>query len=203
MEVLVNGKREDNDTNKSIELASRTAAEKKTKHLVRCFLHEDTALGTRTDFFLIFHAILLEAYFSAGRRQDWNSLAISVLGFICAFLWLGVGFRQRINHLRNKEALRSQSGDISPEIASIETEAYDNRDKQPWFMRWAIATLAFAVVIPLAVMLLWTIIVLHDDKMKAAHSIPLPAGCYLLVAVAVVVVSLMLFFKWWKPGYKA
>lgn len=59
------------------------------KVVVETFRHEDNALAQRTDWFLIFHAILLEAYFAAvDKKPVYATFAIALFGFTCAFLWL-------------------------------------------------------------------------------------------------------------------
>jgi hypothetical protein len=172
--------------------------DKRTELRAEGFRHEDNALGNRTDFFLIFHAILLEAYFS-GDKPPWVAIAISLFGFTCAFLWLSIGFRQRVNHQFAIEVLK-QDWLVSRDFACIQKGIGNIREKQSTFFKWAIATSAFAVVIPLAATILWAIIVIQDKQVKA-HSIQLSSGYILLTVVVIVAVILMWLLMTWKPKF--
>jgi hypothetical protein len=57
------------------------------------FNHEASRTHDRTDWFLIFHAILLEAYF--GSKPPFSIPVVGSVGVIMAFLWLMTGIRQR------------------------------------------------------------------------------------------------------------
>src|SRR5260221_10798384 len=50
--------------------------------------YEDETLAQRTDWFLIFHAILLEAFFAAVSPSHLRQLPIALFGFLAGFLWL-------------------------------------------------------------------------------------------------------------------
>src|SRR5438128_6090271 len=52
------------------------------------FMTEAQRIQERTDWFMIFHAILLEAFFSH------RSVTVGLLGVGTAFLWFVVGVRQ-------------------------------------------------------------------------------------------------------------
>src|SRR6476620_4202285 len=61
--------------------------------LYEFFVDEGARLSQRTDWFLIFHAILLEAFFSA--KPEMAQGAIGVVGVVTAYIWLMTGLRQR------------------------------------------------------------------------------------------------------------
>jgi hypothetical protein len=86
------------------------AGEKPTREglIYDFFVDEASRLGQRTDWFLIFHAILLEAFLSATEKAGAPTpdnhphvIVIGILGFLTAYLWFMSGFRQRwlLRHL--------------------------------------------------------------------------------------------------------
>src|SRR5688572_24362775 len=75
------------------------------EHAALAQLHrEDEAIGLRTDWSLIFHAILIEAFLSAGSHSSNGSLLytspvlpIAAFGTGAAWLWFWTGMRQYWN----------------------------------------------------------------------------------------------------------
>jgi hypothetical protein len=54
---------------------------------------EVARLGQRTDWFLIFHGILLEAFVAAPEYTA--RVIVGILGFLTSYLWFMTGYRQR------------------------------------------------------------------------------------------------------------
>jgi len=75
--------------------------EKPTKEglLYDFYFDETSRVGQRTDFFLIFHAILLEAFF--GATHEMPRADVGILRCLTAYLWFMTGYRQRwiLRHL--------------------------------------------------------------------------------------------------------
>src|ERR1700722_12566596 len=57
------------------------------------YFHESDRISTRTDWFLIFHAILLEAFFSIHPPDAKRLLIIGSVGLLCAYIWWVNGLR--------------------------------------------------------------------------------------------------------------
>src|SRR5260221_10352048 len=76
--------------------------EKLTVHglMYHWFTDEASRLAARTDWFLIAHGILLEAFLSAHRHSA-AAVIVGCVGSLAAYLWLMVGWRQRwlLRHL--------------------------------------------------------------------------------------------------------
>jgi hypothetical protein len=113
------------------------------------FKYEDEMLGRRTDWFLLFHAILLEAFFTS------EALAVSLFGFITAFVWLSSGVRQWWNHkhlqrvVENPKVMGEQFAAVFSGISRVRAT------QQSWLIRWAHSAPAFAILIPLAATCVW------------------------------------------------
>lgn len=115
--------------------------------------YEDETLAQRTDWFLIFHAILLEAFFAASTPV--RQLPIALFGIFAGFLWFWIGVRQRWDHQHLGRVVESEEL-VNPGVAQAFRGLYEvRRTLQPWWMKWARATPAFAIIIPAAVMVVW------------------------------------------------
>ena len=58
------------------------------------YFEEGSRTHQRTDWFLIFHAILLEAFFSE-KSRGWAQDVVGSIGLVTSYLWLMAGVRQR------------------------------------------------------------------------------------------------------------
>lgn len=114
---------------------------------------EVETISERTDWFLIFHAILLEAWFTSSPR----SLSVGTVGLLTSYLWLVVGVRQwwNVQHLGRCLERNSIIGqEIAPTLRMIRRA----RAKQSWLCRWPKASPAFCVIIPLAFVIVWLVL---------------------------------------------
>ncbi|HEY3132510.1 MAG TPA: hypothetical protein VGL91_23870 [Acidobacteriota bacterium] len=115
--------------------------------------HEDDTFGQRTDWLLIFHAILLEAFFFSTPSFPTGAGAVSLFGLLTGYLWLVTGIRQWWGH---KDTWRSlQDSEVVGEDLAIVFQGVSDtrRERQPSWYAWARATPAFAVLIPGSVFL--------------------------------------------------
>jgi hypothetical protein len=116
------------------------------------FNKEIDRLDTRTDWFLIFHGILLESY---AATKDVNALTqtfVGVLGFVTATIWFFAGLRQR-------QIMVFQGGlMMNSKFAGHLAESYKafilERRKEVG-CEWAKPDRSFAVAIPFLVAALW------------------------------------------------
>lgn len=117
------------------------------------YVDEGARLGQRTDWFLIFHAILLEAFFAAphGAAQ----LIVGILGLLTSYLWFMTGYRQRWLS-RHLGACMGNRNLLGPEVSGIFERIFEVRRKGlPRWVRWAMPVPTFAVVIPFAFTVAW------------------------------------------------
>jgi hypothetical protein len=127
------------------------------------FLHEAENLHNRVDWFLIFHAILLEAFFAA--RYGFQQLIVGLLGCIVAYVWLVAGIRQlwnlqhMVQSVSDEEVMGSETAYLFRKLL-IETR----RVNQPSWMRWASATPAFSAILPLAILIAWIILIAAEGS---------------------------------------
>src|SRR5208337_825599 len=73
-----------------------------SKVLLDFYMDEGARMHQRTDWFLIFHAILLEAFLSE-KSNGWVQMVVGSIGVVMSFLWLMTGIRHRwiFTHLGN------------------------------------------------------------------------------------------------------
>ena len=120
--------------------------------LFEFLLHESENLHSRVDWFLIFNAILFEAFFAAHNQ---HRIVIGLLGSLISYVWLAAGIRQlwNIGHLveiiRNEEIMGYETGKVFAQFYAGRWET------QKWWMSWASSNPAFSGVIPLAVLSVW------------------------------------------------
>ncbi len=114
------------------------------------FLHEAENLHNRVDWFLIFHGILLEAFLAA--HYTAHRITIGALGCLVSYVWLVSGIRQLwdLGHLVKSTSdgviMGSGAGDLFQRL-------FEARQRyQPSWMKWARATPAFCIVLPIAVL---------------------------------------------------
>src|ERR1700722_4199947 len=65
----------------------------KEKLLNDHYFHEADRMNQRTDWFLIFHAILMEAFFSVDKNDMNSIIVVGSLGFLLSVLWMISGIR--------------------------------------------------------------------------------------------------------------
>jgi hypothetical protein len=127
------------------------------------FTDEASRLAQRTDWFLIAHGILLEAFFS-GEKRPVAATIIGSVGSLAAWLWLMVGWRQRwlLRHLgdcmEREELVGKDASGLFRRLFEV------RRAGLPWALAWARPTPTFSVVLPAAFVLAWISLVTVDNK---------------------------------------
>jgi uncharacterized protein (DUF983 family) len=117
----------------------------------RTFFHEDDAFHDRTDWFLVGHGILFEAFFSA--RDKGLSLPVWLFGLVSAWIWLAVSLRQL-------PQLNSMKRDFEYVAKSYRKEQrrrrlHDKRRPRYLFPFFLHATTWFGVALPVACLGAW------------------------------------------------
>src|SRR4051794_12507044 len=129
------------------------------RSIVQDFLiHEAARSHERTDWYLIFHAILFEAFFA----KDHPSAVVGSVGFIASFLWVMTGFRQSwlMMHLGRCMASAAIMG---PDVSWTFNQIFAARDEGlsawPWrAVKWARPVPVFCVVTPVIFLVAWAIL---------------------------------------------
>jgi hypothetical protein len=169
------------------------ADEQLKKELFFAFLlHEAENLHNRVDWFLIFHGILFEAFFAA--HYNAQRITIGALGCLVAYVWLVAGIRQLwdIGHMVKSA---SDEGIMGREVGELFRRLFEARQLyQPRWMKWARATPAFCIVLPLAVSVAW--LVVTSTAIELGINFP-----GLIAAVATLLVFTRLWIKV-QPGPK-
>ncbi len=145
------------------ERASNLESEDHRDFLLKWFWHEGENLNQRTDWFLIFHAILIEAYLAAGGTDHHlksNGLEIGIFGLLTSFLWLFVGIRNEW-HIKYLVECVKLDAVISPAVAHVLRTLLAARMRQPPYVRWVRSVAAFGKTVPLACLLTWLVLVLQ------------------------------------------
>jgi len=118
----------------------------------RVFFHDDDAFHARTDWFLIAHAILLEAFFAPHGR--FARIVVGLFSIIAAWAWMAVSLRQFV-HL---DASKQGFVEASDSYRRVQ-EARRKKDSEPRSLLkrlfWRHATSAFGIVLPCACLVMW------------------------------------------------
>ena len=136
------------------------------------FVDEAARLGQRTDWFLIFHAILFEAFFSVPNASlqpaaaEISQMIVAVIGCLTSYLWFMTGFRQRWLSRHLGECMvqeRLMGGDVARLFAAI----FEMRRKGlPKVIGWAQPVPTFAVVIPFAFTAAWFALLVVPSRQR-------------------------------------
>lgn len=171
------------------------------------FKEEADRLDKRTDWFLIFHAILFEAFFSA-RDRGFSYVAVGLFGLFTAFLWLAAGARQWWE-LRQLGACMEDEGLMGKPFAHVYRKIFESRRSlTPWWVRWARPTPAFAIAIPLLCTAVWAHLLGMDPVpalvrrfvpalLEARHQV-----LWHIVSAAAIVSAGIALVVWLGPGPK-
>jgi hypothetical protein len=162
------------------------------KYIHDSYFYEAEVISHRTDWFLIFHVILLEAFFACNEKIGGGValLIIGILGILTSYIWL-------MNGIRGWKTLAQfgsymANDDLMGNIAEIHRKIFDDRKKQlkNTLYGWARPSPSFAIVIPALWLLAWEGILLCYF------------GCHfiLLSIISMVVISFVI----WRigSGYK-
>ncbi len=142
------------------------------------YFDEAARLGQRTDWFLIFHAILLEAFFSA--HDCLPQVIVGVLGCLTSYLWFMTGYRQRWLSRHLGECM-AHEGLTGREVSKLFEGIFQVRRKGlPKIITWPRPVPTFAVVIPFSFAAAWFSLLLWVGR-----------GRWLWVLVTVVITLLI------------
>lgn len=129
-------------------------------------VHEIEVLGHRADLFLIFHAILLEAFFNAAghENESINLTLIGILGAGIAFAWLRIGLRQywRINYL--SEAVASSGTNDDETFVFHRNLEHIHKSNQKHSTNSLLATPVLALYIPMGIFVTWLLLMLFNSQ---------------------------------------
>jgi hypothetical protein len=118
----------------------------------RIFFHDDDAFHARTDWFLIAHAILLEAFFAPHGR--FARIVVGLFSIVAAWAWMAVSLRLFVLLDTSKTGFV----EVSRTYGEVQ-EARRRKDKEPRSVLkrlfWRHATSAFGIVLPCACLLMW------------------------------------------------
>lgn len=127
------------------------------------FTDEASRLAQRTDWFLIAHAILLEAFFSVNNHHL-SAIVVGCIGVLTAYLWLMVGYRQRWL-LTYWGACMEREQLMGPDASGLFTRLFEiRRAAIPKRFAWAKPTPTFAIVLPVAFVVAWFTLVSVETK---------------------------------------
>ena len=123
------------------------------------YFFETERMSQRTDWFLIFHAILLEAFFSIKRNDPPSILTVGSLGLLLSCLWLANGLRYHRVQWQLGAFMRDPiMHDVGTMQEKIFAERRKNIDGNRWF-GWAAFIPLFGVVIPFIFIICWLVLV--------------------------------------------
>jgi hypothetical protein len=153
------------------------------------YFDEAARVGQRTDWFLIFHGILLEAFFAAPDHMP--KVVVALLGLLTSYLWFMTGVRQRwlSRHLGacmgNRKLMGAKFG------AAFELIFEMRRRGLPRWTSWAMPISAFAVVIPFAFTAAWlSLLVWASRRTYLVLVITGLAGIFMCILATVVIIKL-------------
>jgi len=194
------------------ELQNNDDMKKELRDYVKeTFFHELDRVNNRTDWFLIFHAILLEAFFACNsfvatdKRDDkyFPLIAIGLIGILTSYIWLMNGIRAWINidqigvYMENNKIMGDgvkdkQLNTESPQnIADMHKKIFLERNTKylNWTLsKWAKDVPSFAIIFPLLFLIAWEVIVGHY----------ICGWLILLSIIPMVIISLIIW--WLGPG---
>lgn len=143
----------DNTTEPKKEASDESS---KRRMIFDLFLHEDDRISQRTDWFLISHAILFEAFISVSNER--HRLALGLFGLTASWLWLMNGMRQQWLSKQLGDSLES-SAIMGVEISREFKHLFEKRRKKiSHLYHWASAVPTFTFTIPLACVIVWFVL---------------------------------------------
>lgn len=137
------------------------------KMLLDFYIDEGVRLHQRTDWFLIFHAILLEAYLSehsSGRIQ----MVVGCVGLVLSYLWLVTGIRHRWTFMHLGKCMTAKEI-MGQGISSSLGKVFELRNEKipAHALPWARPTSCFGVITPAIFLAAWTtLLVMAEFTLK-------------------------------------
>jgi hypothetical protein len=145
------------------------------------FFHEAGRTHDRTDWFLIFHAILLEAFLTA--KDGVAPAIVGSVGIVTSYLWLLSGVRQRWLMMQ----LGKSMGDatlMGSDLSHAYNAIFEARRKGlPTGVRWAAPVPVFCVVVPAVLLFAWLGLVAFDGLQRPLLTVIVAAAICLLASL--------------------
>jgi hypothetical protein len=164
------------------------------------YFFESERMSHRTDWFLIFHSILLEAFFSINKCDTSSILTVGSLGVLLSIVWLANGLRyHRVQWQLGRFMEDSKMGDIGEmhkRVFAVRGSINDNR----WF-GWAAFVPLFGIVIPFIFIVCWVVLVCFRIPI-GFFGLLLATVITVLVLILIAQVSRRLDRKFKKPSKK-
>ena len=149
-------------------------------------MDEGARLHQRTDWFLIFHGILLEAFFAA--PQGAARFIVGILGFLTSYLWFMTGYRHRWIH-RHLGACMGNPKLVGPELSGVFERIFQMRRKGPQWVMWAMPVSTFAVVIPFAFTAAWFSLLLWTGQTRMVCVLTAVLGASTIATIWIVLLK--------------
>jgi len=155
------------------------------EHLFKeIFFFETENINQRTDWFLIFHAILIEAYFSIEKITQ--KTILGYLGLLIAVLWLMSGIRtfkllwQAGKSLNSKEIVGERMSNTFRKIFADRRASINNK-----FYGWARPAPLFSIITPVIILITWiTILSFELSLIQMMILIAIVAVLVLIIAIS-------------------
>jgi hypothetical protein len=156
---------------------------KSAKLIYDFYFDEAARLGQRTDWFLIFHAILLEAFFAA--PPGIARVIVGTLGLLTSYLWLVTGYRARWLS-RHLGACMENPKLMGQEFSRTFERIFEMRRKglPPW-IQWAMPVPAFGVAIPCAFTAAWLALLLWAGQTSLVVVVVIGFGSAVIATIGI------------------
>lgn len=125
------------------------------KYIYDSYFHESDRISSRTDWFLIFHAILFESFFAINHSTA-RIIIIGTVGILCSLIWWVNGLRAyRISWQLGK--LMADEYVTNAEISKMHNRIFEERRNQMDDKRdgWAKHVPLYAVITPFIFVIAW------------------------------------------------
>lgn len=128
------------------------------------FFTESDNISHRTDWFIIFHGVLFQAYISCTRFPI--KMVVGYIGALIGILWLMSGIRtykllwQAGNYMQDKQIAGSRMANTFRKIFS-ERKSINNK-----FYGWARPAPLFSIITPAIFTIAWTVVLVLDFSLS-------------------------------------
>jgi hypothetical protein len=145
------------------------------------YFHESDRISSRTDWFLIFHAILFEAFFSIHHSIS-QIVTVGLVGFLCSFVWWVNGLRAyriswQLGKLMGDENVMGDLAKMHNRIFTERRMTMDNKKDG-----WAKHVPLFAVITPFIFLVAWIILLIIKISIRYSTICP-----FIIVLVTIIV----------------
>ena len=118
------------------------------------YFHEADRMNQRTDWFLIFHAILMEAFFSVDKNDKNSIIVVGSLGFLLSVLWMISGIRSNKMAWQLSQLIRDEEGEAGKMHEKIFSTRDNTINKNLWY-GWTKFLPLYGIVIPFIFIVAW------------------------------------------------